>query len=73
MHLMRGKSTGTHLEDFDALPCDGSSLLAEEMVYLLQMGVDSNIVVVVCRKRLGWRKSQEDRHSIVHGDLRVRM
>lgn len=72
MPLMRGKSMGTHLENFDTMPCYGSSLLAEEMVYLLQVGVDSNIVVIVCRKRLGWRKSQQDRHSIVHDELWMR-
>lgn len=73
MHLLRGKSMGTHLENFDAMPCYGSSVLAEEMIYLLQVGVDSNIVVVVCRKRLGWRKSQENRHSIVHDEFRMRI
>lgn len=69
MHLMLYKGMRTHLENLDAMPCDGSSLLAKEMVYLLQVGVDSIIVVVVCRKRLGRRESQEDRHSIVHGEL----
>lgn len=73
MLLMRGKSMGAHLENIDAMPCNGSSLLAKEVIYLLQVGVDSNIVLVFCRKRLGWRESQEDRHSIVHGELRMRM
>lgn len=66
---MRDKSMGTHLENVDAMPCNGSSLLAEEMVYLLQVGVDGIIVVIICRKRLGWRESQEDGHGIVHGEL----
>lgn len=73
MHLIRGNSIGTHLENVDAIPCNGSSLLAEEMVYLLEVGVDSNIVVIVCRKWLGRRESQEDRYSIVHGELRIRV
>lgn len=52
MHLMLYKSMSTHLENLDAMPCDGSSLLAKKMVYMLQVRVDSIIVVVVCRKRL---------------------
>lgn len=69
MHFILSKSMSTHLENLDAMPCDGSSLLAKEMVYLLQVEVDSIIVVVVCRKRLRRRECQEDRHSIVHGEL----
>lgn len=66
---MRDKSMSTHLENFDAMPRNGSSVLAKEVVYLLQVGVDGIIVVFVCHQRLGWRKAQEDRHGIVHGDL----
>lgn len=73
MHLMRVRSVGTHLKNFDAMPCDGSSLLAKEMVYLFQVRVDCSIVFLVCPERLGWRESQEDRHSIVHDGLCVRM
>lgn len=68
MHFMLCKNTSKHLEDFDAMPCNGGSLLAKEVVYLLQVGVDSIIVVVVCRKRLWRRECQQDRHSIVHGE-----
>lgn len=69
MHFMTPKNMSKHLEDFDAMPRNGGSLLAEEVVYLLQVGVDSIVVVVVCRKRLWRRECQEDRHSIVHGEL----
>lgn len=49
--------------------CNGGRVLAEEMVYLIQVGVDGNVVLVVCRKRLRRRKCQEDRYSIVHDEL----
>lgn len=68
---MRKKSVGTNLKNFDAVLCNGGSLLAEEMIYLLQVGVDGNVVLVICRERQGWREPQKDRHSIVHDELRV--
>lgn len=58
-----------HLEDVDALLCDGGSLLAEEAVYLLQMKVDGVVIVLICREWLRWRETQEDGHSIVHDGL----
>lgn len=64
---------GTHLEDIDAMPRNGSSVFAEEVVYALQMEVDRIVVALICRKRFAWRESQEDRHGIVHCGLWVRM
>lgn len=52
MCLMQEKCMGTYLENFDAMSCYGSSLLTKEMVYSLQVEVDSSIVVFVGRKRL---------------------
>lgn len=64
---------GTHLEDIDAMPRNGSSVLAEEVVYVLQVEVDRIVVGLICRKRFAWRECQEDRHGIVHRGLWARV
>jgi hypothetical protein len=59
---------GAHPKDFGTMLCNGGRILAEELVYLVQVGVDGNVVVLVCRERLGWRKPQEDGRSMVHDE-----
>lgn len=55
-----------HLQNADTMLCDGGGILAEELVYLLQMGADSVVVVDICEEVLLGREPLENSGGALH-------